>query len=64
MNDTYIVIMDYLKKEIRVIYTINEHRLEEEHDNDMESYLTEEEGYNSSHMHYMETDDLTIKINR
>lgn len=57
-----IVIMDYEKKEIRIINSdeINFFELEENYDNDLESYLMEH--HMNSNCHYMVTDDLKIRI--
>ncbi len=59
-----VVILDYRDCSIRIISSenINFHLLEEEHNNDFESYLTEEENFNSD-CYYMVTDDLTITFN-
>ena len=59
---TKIVIINYSNSEIRIIppNKINYHILETAHDNDIESYITEEEGYKNNESDYMVTDDLTI----
>ena len=61
MNTKFIII-DYTTSTIEIIgyNSINWDCLENEHDNCVGSYLTEEHGYNDSTMHYMETDRITI----
>tara|TARA_Y100001973_G_C5201886_1_gene338443 strand:+ start:1042 stop:1236 length:195 start_codon:yes stop_codon:yes gene_type:complete len=63
--NTKFVIIDYSTGTIEIISynNINWDCLENEHDNDIESYLTEEHNFNSSNMHYLETDRLTIQYN-
>ena len=57
-----IVIMDYEKSEIRIINSseINFHSLEEDYENDLESYLMEY--HMDSNCYYMVTDDLKIMV--
>jgi len=58
-----IVIMDYRNSSVKIISSenINFYLLEEEYDNDIESYLLSEEEYHSD-CYYMVSDNLTINI--
>ena len=60
-----VIILDYRDGSVRIISSenINFHLLEEEHNNDFESYLIEEENYHSSDCEYMVSDNLEITFN-
>ena len=57
-----VVILDYEDGSIRILNSdlINFDCLENEHNNDLESYLFDQHDYNNSMSHYMVTDDLKI----
>ena len=58
-----IVIMDYASKEVRVVNDnqINFYELENEFDNDIETYLIDNE-YIDSNCHFMVVDELIITV--
>ena len=58
-----IIIVEPNNAKIKIIHAMNINLdcLEENHDNDLESYLTDEHGYDSSSMHYFTSEFIDIE---